>query len=128
LFDGLGSPFLGARQWVMAAELSRDSVANDRLQDVALFLSDVGGPWADRAVALVTARQLSMTPSATESDPLGLTAREREVAREVADGLTNREIAERLFISIRTVTSHLDHIYTKLGIGSRAELVALLDT
>ncbi|MCP5026896.1 MAG: helix-turn-helix transcriptional regulator, partial [Actinomycetia bacterium] len=61
-------------------------------------------------------------------DPLGLTAREREVAREVADGLTNREIAERLFISIRTVTSHLDHIYTKLSIGSRAELVALLDT
>ncbi|MCP5031081.1 MAG: AAA family ATPase, partial [Actinomycetia bacterium] len=114
LFDGLGSPFLGARQWVTAAELARDSVANDRLQHVTLFLSDVGGPWADRAIALVTARQLSMTPSATESDPLGLTAREREVAREVADGLTNREIAERLFISIRTVTSHLDHIYTKL--------------
>jgi DNA-binding CsgD family transcriptional regulator len=38
--------------------------------------------------------------------------------------MSNAEIAEELFISVRTVTSHLDHIYTKLGISSRAALAA----
>ena len=51
-----------------------------------------------------------------------LTARELEVAGLVAEGLTNREIAHQLYISIRTVTSHLDHIYTKLGVPSRGAL------
>ena len=51
---------------------------------------------------------------------------EREVAELVAEGLTNGQVAERLGVSIRTVTSHLDHAYTKLGIGSRAALVAHL--
>ena len=44
----------------------------------------------------------------------------------MAEGLTNAEIAEQLGVSIRTVTSHLDHAYTKLGIGSRAALTAHL--
>ena len=52
-----------------------------------------------------------------------LTSREMEVAELVSEGLTNREIAGRLYISIRTVTSHLDHIYTKLGLSSRVDLV-----
>ena len=51
-----------------------------------------------------------------------LTSRELEVARLVADGSTNAVIGARLGISERTVTSHLDHIYTKLGIRSRAAL------
>jgi DNA-binding CsgD family transcriptional regulator len=37
-------------------------------------------------------------------------------------GLPNREIAQRLFISVRTVGNHLNHIYTKLGVNSRDEL------
>ena len=45
-----------------------------------------------------------------------------EVAGLLAEGLTNREIAGRLYISIRTVTSHLDHIYTKFGLSSRVAL------
>ncbi len=126
-FDALGAPFLGARQWVSAAERSSDAVADDRLRSVAMFLAGVGvEPWADRAAALVKTRRLSLTPTSAEVDPLGLTPREREVAEVIADGLTNREVAERLFISVRTVTSHLDHIYTKLAIGSRAELVELV--
>jgi DNA-binding NarL/FixJ family response regulator len=44
------------------------------------------------------------------------------VALLVAEGLTNAEIAERLTVSVRTVTSHLDHIYGRLGINSRAAL------
>jgi DNA-binding NarL/FixJ family response regulator len=53
-----------------------------------------------------------------------LTEREREVARLVADGLTNRQIAVRLGISERTVENHLDHIFDKLGFASRAQVAA----
>lgn len=55
-------------------------------------------------------------------EDLPLSARQIEVGRLVAAGLTNAAIAERLGISHRTVTSHLDHIYARLGIGSRAAL------
>ena len=51
-----------------------------------------------------------------------LTPREREVALLVADGLTSKEVAERLFLSPRTVSNHLQNAYTKLGISKRTEL------
>jgi non-specific serine/threonine protein kinase len=53
-----------------------------------------------------------------------LTGREREVAALVAVGLGNREIAERLFLSKRTVDSHIEHIFTKLGFSSRTQLAS----
>jgi ATP/maltotriose-dependent transcriptional regulator MalT len=52
--------------------------------------------------------------------PAGLTAREVEVLRLVAEGLTDAQVAEKLFISLRTVNAHLRSIYTKLGVGSRS--------
>jgi len=52
-----------------------------------------------------------------------LTRREREIAGLVADGLGNREIAERLFLSKRRVDSHVEHIFTKLGFSARTQLV-----
>ncbi|OBK31671.1 transcriptional regulator [Mycobacterium asiaticum] len=52
-----------------------------------------------------------------------LTPAERDVARLVCDGLANKEIAARLFVSPRTVQAHLSHIFTKLGIASRVQLV-----
>jgi DNA-binding CsgD family transcriptional regulator/sugar lactone lactonase YvrE len=54
----------------------------------------------------------------------GLTRREREIAALVAEGLTNREIAQRLFISERTADGHLEHIREKLGVSSRAQVAA----
>jgi DNA-binding CsgD family transcriptional regulator len=54
-----------------------------------------------------------------------LTTSELAVARLVADGLTNREVADRLFVSPHTVNSHLRHVFAKLGINSRVELVRL---
>jgi DNA-binding NarL/FixJ family response regulator len=61
-------------------------------------------------------------PSAPEY-PAGLTAREVEVLRLVAGGMSNPQIAERLFLSPRTVSTHLTSIYHKLGVGSRAAAV-----
>jgi DNA-binding CsgD family transcriptional regulator len=52
----------------------------------------------------------------------GLTAAERRVAVLVAEGRTNREVAAELFLTERTVASHLSHVYAKLGIRSRTEL------
>jgi ATP/maltotriose-dependent transcriptional regulator MalT len=55
--------------------------------------------------------------------PLGaLTAREREIAELVADGRTNREVAEQLVLSAKTIEAHLRNIYAKLGVRSRVEL------
>ena len=51
-----------------------------------------------------------------------LTASERRVAELAAEGLTNKQIAQALFVTMRTVTTHLTHIYTKLAISSRNEL------
>ncbi len=54
-----------------------------------------------------------------------LSIREIEVLQLVAAGRSNAEIADELFISLRTVTTHLTHIFAKLGVESRAEAVAL---
>jgi DNA-binding CsgD family transcriptional regulator/tetratricopeptide (TPR) repeat protein len=60
----------------------------------------------------------------TRSNPAGLTPRQVEVLRLLADGLTYRSIADRLHVSIKTVDHHATAIRTKLGVGSRADAVA----
>ena len=55
-----------------------------------------------------------------------LTPTEHEVARLVAEGATNPEVARKLLMSVNTVKTHLTHIYTKLDIDSRAELTRLV--
>jgi predicted ATPase/DNA-binding CsgD family transcriptional regulator len=57
-----------------------------------------------------------------QADAGELTSREREIAALVAGGLSNRQIADRLFISRRTVDAHVNHIYAKLRISSRVQL------
>jgi predicted ATPase/class 3 adenylate cyclase/DNA-binding CsgD family transcriptional regulator len=54
----------------------------------------------------------------------GLTAREREVARLVAQGKSNRAIADELVVGVSTVEAHISHIFTKLGFSSRAQIAA----
>ncbi|WP_268267636.1 response regulator transcription factor [Streptomyces kaniharaensis] len=58
----------------------------------------------------------------TAADRSELSRREQEVAGLVAQGLTNREIADRLVLSHRMVETHVSRIMTKLGLGSRAQL------
>lgn len=53
-----------------------------------------------------------------------LTDREREILRQIGEGLTNREIGERLFLSVRTVEWHRSNLSSKLGLTRRSELIA----
>jgi DNA-binding CsgD family transcriptional regulator len=55
-----------------------------------------------------------------------LSAREREVATLVASGQRNRDVAQALFLSEKTVETHLGHIYDKLGVRSRVALAAMM--
>jgi predicted ATPase/DNA-binding CsgD family transcriptional regulator len=75
------------------------------------------------AGAIAVARNEAAPPPARGlSSPL--TKREREIAGLVAQGLGNREIAERLVLAKRTVDSHIEHIFNKLGFTSRAQIAA----
>jgi DNA-binding NarL/FixJ family response regulator len=62
---------------------------------------------------------LASTVDPSRQPVASLSAREREVLAALADGLTNHELAERLFISERTANRHLSNIFTKLGVRNR---------
>ncbi|MGQ0719768.1 MAG: LuxR C-terminal-related transcriptional regulator [Pseudonocardiales bacterium] len=82
---------------------------------------------ATRAYRLAKACEGARTPAlAALVTPLPLTAREREIVTLAAGGLSNRQIADRLVVSVRTVEGHLYRACAKLGISDRAELAALL--
>jgi two-component system, NarL family, response regulator NreC len=75
------------------------------------------GPWLVRPIRLAV-----RDPERRRQDD-GLTARERDVVRLLALGHTNREIADRLVLSVRTIETHRARIQRRLGLRSRAELV-----
>ncbi|GAF50184.1 protein kinase domain-containing protein [Rhodococcus wratislaviensis] len=77
----------------------------------------------DAAVAYALGEQVSPLPTSGGASPTP-TKREREVAALVAEGLTNKEIAARLVISPRTAQGHVEHLLTKLGFNSRAQIAA----
>lgn len=85
---------------------------------------------ADRAATLCAWCGPVATPLLTggEARLVGsdLTTREREIAHLVVEGCTNREIASMLGVSVRTVNSHLNHAYTKLGTSERGDLARFL--
>ena len=75
---------------------------------------------------------MAVAGSPGDRDALGeLTPQQRQIVRLASDGLTNREIGDRLFLSPRTVSSHLYRSYPKLGVASRHQLrdvIALIST
>jgi DNA-binding CsgD family transcriptional regulator len=81
-------------------------------------------PWAERARQELRATREVQGQSSDSW--YQLTEQEQQVACLAAQGLSNREIAQRLYISHRTVGSHLYHIFPKLGIASRAQLQAVI--
>ena len=100
-------PHRGAMSPEQAAdELAKDSLAGRMDPDAVSAVLDIAGQ-------LRPARRRDLRPA-------GLSDREVEVLRLVAQGCSNPEIAERLCVSRRTAEHHVQHIYTKIGVSSRA--------
>ena len=81
-------------------------------------------PWSERALRELRASGERIRRKHDTRDRL--TAQELQIAQLVADGLTNRDIGQRLFVSPRTVSTHLSRIFPKLGITTRGELSRLM--
>jgi len=99
--------------------------ARDHLRAaVQLFTETYAEPWLNRAQ-----RELDATgETARKRDPSTidqLTPQELQISRYVAQGLRNKEVAARLFLSPRTIEYHLRNVFSKLGIDSRAQLARL---
>ncbi len=118
---GLSMPFELARTLLVQGSIRRRArqkrASREALQRALEIFERLPAPlWADKARAEL-ARVSGRQPMTGELSPV-----ERRVARLAAAGRTNKEIADTLFLSARTVAGHLSHVYGKLGIRSRAEL------
>jgi DNA-binding NarL/FixJ family response regulator len=124
LFEGLPMPFERARAEFVLGQVHRrrreKRLAREALTRALVLFEELATPvWADRARA-----ELARIPQRRVST--GLTPTEETIARLAADGLTNREIADRTFVSPKTVEVNLTRIYRKLGVRSRAALAGRL--
>jgi DNA-binding CsgD family transcriptional regulator len=120
--DRLGDPFERARTTLVEGSILRRSrkrgAARDALANALSAFEELGTPlWAERAKKEFA--RLGLRPS-----PRQLTGTETKVAELAATGATNREIANRLFLSVKTVEANLSRVYRKLGVRSRTELAA----
>src|SRR5262249_12621602 len=115
-FEAVGALLLGAEAAAAAARAhARDGLTRRASESRA------------RAARLADACEGARTPAlADDAELTPLTRREREVAELAARGLTNREVAEKLFVSTRTVENHLQRAYEKIGVRSRGELAEAL--
>jgi len=127
LFLASGAPYELARGRIALARalglLGRVGAAMEETQRALDVLIELHAELEiSRAKALM--QELSATSGKPSPSPAGLTAREIEVLRLVADGLNNQVIAERLFLSEHTVHRHVANIFNKLSVSSRAAAVA----
>jgi DNA-binding CsgD family transcriptional regulator len=119
----LARPLVGSLRTALAVSLAATGDRSGATSAVRRVLEDDLARWPgvrrDRAASL--ARRLEGSSTRPDGD---LTGREREVAALLADGLTNGQLAERLFISPKTAAVHVSNILAKLGLSSRAEIAA----
>jgi DNA-binding CsgD family transcriptional regulator len=125
LLEQLGLPFERARTLLELGCLQRRMkqwrLARATLERAYDEFDRLGAPiWAGRADT-----ELARVPGRTR--PAGLSATEESIARLAADGLTNKAIADRSFVTVKTVEANLARAYQKLGITSRAQLARALD-
>ncbi|KAF2415208.1 hypothetical protein B1729_00670 [Microbacterium sp. B35-04] len=122
---GLGFAGLAAEtrlEWAeLAAERGEASARDAVLELVPYFDTQGLDDWGDRARRL--ARTIGVRIGGRRGGAGELTRRESEVVDLVVAGLSNAEIARRLFLSERTVETHLQHVYRRLGVESRLALV-----
>ncbi len=107
-------------KWLRRAR--RTGTARDALRDALIAFERCGaGAWAAQAAAELRATGEAAAPELPDSLH-GLTPQQRRIARLVAEGSTNREVARHLSLSPRTVDHHLRNVFAALGVRSRVEL------
>jgi DNA-binding NarL/FixJ family response regulator len=126
------SPFEEARTRLCLGEALRHarrrSDARPQLEQAHMTFVLLGAkPWAERAAAELAATGITAAPRRMPIHAR-LTPQELRVALQVAEGLTNQEVASRLFLSPKTIEVHLSHIYSKLGVHSRTSLARLINS
>jgi DNA-binding NarL/FixJ family response regulator len=99
--------------------VSRDSSTGDLAR--AIIAAGRGEIVLPQALAARALRALARGGLATETPAESLSSREEEVLRLLATGQTNKDIAQNLILSVRTIEAHLRNIYGKLGVGTRTE-------
>lgn len=114
LFDAMKS---GARGYIL-----KDADPDELVRAVTHITQ--GGVIISPAMAPKLLAEMGVSKDPQKREGLGLSPREREILALIADGLTDREIAEELFISVNTAKTHLKNILTKLQVKSRAQIVA----
>jgi DNA-binding NarL/FixJ family response regulator len=128
-FDALGVPFAAAEARGRQAEAVLAS-GGDRREAAALLASARHAALALGAALLVhelegVAKRSRLSLAGVVADaPFGLSPRELEVVGLLSEGLTNRAIAERLFISEKTASVHVSNILAKVGVSTRGEAAA----
>ncbi|HXW79478.1 MAG TPA: LuxR C-terminal-related transcriptional regulator, partial [Acidimicrobiales bacterium] len=110
---------------LLQARGERREAAEQLREGYNLFVSVGAAPYAQRVEEIMALSGVSEPASARRS-PLDLTDREGDVVSLVARGLSNREIAGQLYVSVKTVEYHLGNVFAKLGITSRRELRGVL--
>ena len=128
--DGLHLPFEQARIELATGRFLRRTGQRRRAADLLAaaerrFRTLGAQPYADRCATELAASGLAAALR-VRNDRGGLTAQELVVARLAGSGLSNREIAAQLVVSIKTVEYHLHHAFGRLGITSRRQLAARL--
>ncbi|MCC2662790.1 MAG: transcriptional regulator, LuxR family [Geminicoccaceae bacterium] len=120
------APFERALTLLSLSQLHLVTGATDAVAPLLGEVRDICGPLgAAPTLARVDALAARLTPeSSAPSYPAGLTPREVDVLRLLPRGLSNAEIAEALFVSPRTIQSHLSNLYGKLAVGGRAGAIA----
>jgi DNA-binding response OmpR family regulator/DNA-binding CsgD family transcriptional regulator len=112
-----------AAQWLRTA-LSQDLCSIEFGSDDRLMARNLGSGGMGEAMLLLTSAQVN-SPSARRLREVALTPRETEVLSWLAKGKTNRDIADILGMSPRTVNKHLEHVFEKLGVETRTAAAAI---
>jgi DNA-binding CsgD family transcriptional regulator len=138
-WEGLGRPYRAAQARRRRAEAQLATGDRDAAAATALEALDaanrIGAGWLAAEIegfALRARLRLEREPASAEAavdasdeDPFGLTPRERQVLALLADGRTNREIGQTLYMAEKTASVHVSRILSKLDVRSRTEAAAL---